>query len=110
MKIDAMQRQTYIIAFITSLAAVSALAWQTSVGPASAPVFSLHISEDGAPHALSLSATGTENAFPSLINTPPTWMFSREWDAVRLTVRGVDEADEATSVRFGPNPAFIILR
>ena len=72
--------------------------------------FTLHISEDGAPHALSLSATGTENAFPSLINTPPTWMFSREWDAVRLTVRGVDEADEATSVRFGPNPAFIILR
>ena len=200
MKIDAMQRQTYIIAFITSLAAASALAWQTSVGPVPAPVFidmerstnvqiqaetiqrcrvfecslsliatpsnavevafgksrngdgvrhpgdemfaigweggawfvvsatnriysvqqegsahrslsfTLHISEDGAPHALSLSATGTENAFPSLINTPPTWMFSREWDAVRLTVRGVDEADEATSVRFGPNPAFIILR
>ena len=70
----------------------------------------LHLSEDGAPRSLSLSATGTENAFPSLINTPPTWMFSREWDAVRLTVRGVDEADEAATVRFGPNPAFIILR
>ena len=72
--------------------------------------FTLHLSEDGAPRSLSLSATGTENAFPSLINTPPTWMFSREGDAVRLAVRGVSEADEAATVRFGPNPAFIILR
>ena len=72
--------------------------------------FTLHLSEDGAPRSLSLSATGTENAFPSLINSPPTWMFSREWDAVRLAVRGVSEADEAATVRFGPNPAFIILR
>ena len=70
----------------------------------------LHLSEDGAPRSLSLAATGTENAFPPLIDTPPTWMFSREWDAVRLTVRGVDEADEAATVRFGPNPFFIILR
>ena len=72
--------------------------------------FTLHLSEDGAPRSLSLSATGTENAFPSLIASPPTWMFSREWDAVRLTVRGVDEADETATVRFGPNPVFIILR
>ena len=195
-----MKLQTYIIAFAISLAATSALAWQTPVGPAPVPTFNdmerstnapinpevlqharvfecsvsllatpsnavevafgtsrngdgilhhgdetfavgweggawfvasatnriysvqqegtarrslsftLHLSEDGAPRSLSLSATGTENAFPSLINTPPTWMFSREWDAVRLTVRGVDEADEAATVRFGPNPAFIILR
>ena len=70
----------------------------------------LHLSEDGVPRSLSLSATDTENAFPSLINSPPIWMFSREWDAVRLTVRGVDEADEAATVRFGPNPVFIILR
>ncbi len=70
----------------------------------------LHLSEDGAPRSLSLSATGTENAFPSLINSPPIWMFSREWDAVRLTVRGVGEADESASIRFGPNPVFIILR
>ena len=72
--------------------------------------FTLHLSENGAPRSLSLSATGTENAFPSLIDVPPTWTFSREWDAVRLTVRGVDEADEAVAVRFGPNPVFIILR
>ncbi len=192
--------QTYIIAFAISLAAASALAWQTPVGPAPAPAFidmerstnapiqvesiqqcrvfecsisllaspsnavevafgtsrngdgilhhgdetfaigwgggswfvasatnricsvqqectarrslsfTLHISENGVPRTLSLSADGAGNAFSAIIASPPTWMFSREWDAVRLTVRGVDEADEATSVRFGPNPAFIILR
>ena len=72
--------------------------------------FALHLSEDGAPRSLSLTATGTETAFPSLSASPPTWMFSREWNAVRLTVRGVGEADESASIRFGPNPVFIILR
>ena len=195
-----MKLQTYIIAFAISLAATSALAWQTPVGPAPMPTFAdmerttnapidratlqytrvfeclvslfanpsnavevafgtsrngddvlyhgdetfaigweggawfvasatnricsvqqegaarrslsftLHLSENGAPRSLSLAATGTETAFPSLIASPPTWMFSREWDAVRLTVRGVSEADETVTVRFGPNPAMIILR
>ncbi len=72
--------------------------------------FTLHLSEDGVPRTLSLSADGAKNDFSSLIDTPPTWMFSREWDAVRLTVRGVGEAEESASVHFGPNPAFIILR
>lgn len=72
--------------------------------------FTLHVSEEGVPRTLSFSADGMENAFQSLIDTPPTWMFSREWDTVRLTVRGVGEADEAATVRFGPNPVYIILR
>ena len=70
----------------------------------------LHVSEDGVPRALFLSATGTGNAFPSLASSPPTWMFSREWDAARLTARSGVEADEAASVRFGPNPVFLIMR
>ena len=44
------------------------------------------------------------------VASPLAWMFSREWNAVRLTVRGVGEADEAATVRFGPNPIYIILR
>ena len=72
--------------------------------------FTLHLSEEGAPHSLSLSANGADNAFSPLVASPPAWMFAREWDAVRLTVRGVGEADEVATVRFGPNPVFIILR
>ena len=71
---------------------------------------SLHVSEDGVPRTLSLSADDAENAFSAIIDLPPAWMFSREWDAVRLTVRGGGEAEEVASVRFGPNPVFIILR
>ena len=72
--------------------------------------FTLHVSEEGVPRTLTLSADGMENALQSLIDMPPTWMFSREWDTVRLTVRGVGEAEEAATVRFGPNPVYIILR
>ena len=72
--------------------------------------FTLHVSEDGVPRTLSLSAAGAENAFTSLVDAPPDWMFSREWDAIRLTARGVGDSVERASVRFGPNPAFIILR
>ena len=70
----------------------------------------LHVSDDGVPRTLSLTADDAENAFSAIIDLPPVWMFSREWDAVRLTVRGVDGSNEKASVRFGPNPVFIILR
>ena len=112
-----------IIILASSLTTATALAWQTPVGPTPTPTFinmerTTNVAiQDGAlqrarvfARTLFLSATGTENAFPSLIDTPPTWMFSREWDAVRLTVRGVGEAEEAITVRFGPNPVFVILR
>ena len=70
----------------------------------------LHLSADGAPRTLLLSADCTNNAFSAIIDSPPDWMFSREWDAIRLTVRGICDSVESASVRFGPNPAFIILR
>ena len=72
--------------------------------------FTLHVSEDGVPRTLSLSADGAENAFTSLVDAPPDWMFSREWDAIRMTARGVYDSVESAAVRFGPNPVFIILR
>ncbi len=72
--------------------------------------FTLHVSEEGVPRTLSLSADSTENDFSAIIDLPPDWMFSRDWDAIRMTARGVSEADETASVRFGPNPAMLILR
>ena len=72
--------------------------------------FTLHVSDEGVPRTLSLSADCTDNAFSAIIDSPPAWMFSREWDAIRLSVRGAYDSVESASVRFGPNPAFIILR
>ena len=57
-----------------------------------------------------LSAAGAEDAFASLVVTPPAWMFSRDWDAVRLTVRGVDEQAENVSVQFNADPWVLIMR
>jgi hypothetical protein len=71
--------------------------------------FMLRVSEDDVPRTLSFSADGMENAFSSVAVPPPVWMFSRAWDMVRLAVRGIDEAEESVSVRFGPNPVFLIL-
>ena len=70
----------------------------------------LHLSENGVPCTLSLAADGAENAFSAIMDSPPDWMFSHEWDAMRLTARGACDSVENASVRFGPNPAFIILR
>ena len=72
--------------------------------------FTLHVSEDGVPRTLSFFADGAENTFSAIIDSPATWMFSREWDAIRLTARGACDSVENASVSFGPNPAFIILR
>ena len=70
----------------------------------------LHVSENSVPRTLSLAADGAGNAFSAIIDLPPDWMFSHEWDAIRLTARGACDSVESASVRFGPNPAFIILR
>ena len=72
--------------------------------------FTLHVSEDGVPRTLSLSPDCTNNAFSAIIDSPPNWMFSREWDTIRLIVRGMSDSVESASVQFGPNPAFIILK
>ena len=72
--------------------------------------FTLRVSETGAPHSLTLSATGAGDAFASLVTFPPAWMFSRSWDTVRLTVRGVDEQAESVSVQFNTDPWVLIMR
>jgi hypothetical protein len=121
---NTMNLRSSIFAFATSLVStVTALSRQPPVGPAPAPSFAdLERTTNVLVQVETLqrcrvfecemivSATGADNAFPSLIASPPAWMFSREWNAVRLTVRGVGEADEAATVRFGPNPIFLILR
>ena len=46
----------------------------------------------------------------SVTNAPPARLFSSDWDAVRLTVRGTDERDEALSVRLDTDAGVLILR
>ena len=72
--------------------------------------FQLRLTENGEPHRLTLTATGAGDAFAALVVDPPDWMFSRNWDTVRLTIRGVDDPDENVSVQFNADPWVLIMR
>ena len=65
---------------------------------------SLRVDERGAPVA------GSCGAFTNLPARPPSWLFSREWDAVRLAVRGFGPRDESVSVRLDADASVMILR
>ncbi len=72
--------------------------------------FQLRLTEAGQPHRLTLTATGAGDAFASLVANPPDWLFSRDWNAVRLTIRGADDPAEAVSVKFNTDPWVLIMR
>ena len=72
--------------------------------------FALRISKDGRPSSLAVIADGGGSAFADLEAAPPDWLFSRSWDTIRLTVRGVDDPAEAVSVRFDNCPAVFLVR
>ena len=72
--------------------------------------FQLRLSEDGEPHRLTIAATGAGDAFSALASNPPNWMFSRDWNTVRLTIRGADDPAEAVSVKFNTDPWVLIMK
>ena len=72
--------------------------------------FQLRLTEEGEPHRLTIAATGAGDAFASLAANPPDWMVSRDWNAVRLTIRGADDPVEAVTVKFNTDPWVLIMR
>ncbi|MBQ7667605.1 MAG: hypothetical protein IJS46_06390 [Kiritimatiellae bacterium] len=71
---------------------------------------SMRISAFGSPHDLAVSAEGDGAAFGALCASAPEWLFSRGWNAARLTVRGIDPTGESVSVRFATDPGTFIIR
>ena len=72
--------------------------------------FQLRLTEEGEPHRLTIAATGAGNSFVSLAANPPDWMFSRDWNVVRLTIRGADDPAEAVTVKFNTDPWVLIMK
>ena len=72
--------------------------------------FSMRVASGERPRALSICADGAGAAFDALCESPPDWLFSREWNVVRLTIRGVDPAGESVAVRFATDPGTLIFR
>ena len=72
--------------------------------------FSVRVPAFGPPCDLSLSAEGAGSAFAELVAAPPEWLFSRNWNVIRLTTRGVDNPDESIAVRFATDPGMLMLK
>ena len=72
--------------------------------------FSVRVPAFGPPRDLSIFADGAGSAFTELIAAPPEWLFSRNWNVIRLTTRGVDDPGESVSVRFATDPGMMILK
>jgi hypothetical protein len=72
--------------------------------------FSIRVSEEGVPTRFTVSADGLGDAFATLTNAPPLWLFSRDWDAVRVTANGVDATAEAVGIRLDNDPWLFIAR
>ena len=68
--------------------------------------FSVRVSADGVPTRFSIS----DDAFASLTNAPPAWLFSRNWDAVRVTAGGMDATAETVGIRLDNDPGLFIAR
>lgn len=72
--------------------------------------FSVRVPAFGPPRDLSIFADGAGSAFTELIAAPPEWLFSRNWNVIRLTTRGVDNPDESIAVRFATDPGMLMLK
>ena len=59
------------------------------------------------------SVVASENGTPVVWNLPeslPEWMFSREWDTMRLAVRGADAPDEMVRARARVDGTALIVK
>lgn len=73
-------------------------------------VFDLRVEDDGTPTGLSIRDDAGPVPFPSFSERLPAWLFSRDWNVVRLTVRGTDPRDETLAVRLDADGSLLLLR
>ena len=73
--------------------------------------FTVRLHPDGRPRAMEALEDGASLAFSELDDsTPPKWLFTKSWDLLKVTARGVDLDNECVSVRFGTDPMILLLR
>lgn len=61
------------------------------------------------PRRLDASENG-ETIFPGLAESPPSWLYSADWNMLRLTVRGADAPNEDVGVRLNVKGYVINVR
>ncbi|MGN0845099.1 MAG: hypothetical protein ACI4QT_07765 [Kiritimatiellia bacterium] len=70
----------------------------------------LRIRADGSPLSLEIEDSTVGGIFTNLSKAPPAWLFSRDWDAVRSTIRGTDAHNETVSVHIASDSGLLMLR
>ena len=67
---------------------------------------------DGRPLTLELMDGSVSLAFPdlALLPVPPTWMYSKHWNLLKVTARGVDAQNEQITVKLSNDAVILLLR
>ena len=67
---------------------------------------------DGLPRALELADGSSPLAFTglNLSPAPPAWMFSKDWNLLKVVARGTDEQNEQISVILSNDAVMLLLR
>ena len=79
-----------------------------SPGPVSLS-WMLNFSPAGVPKSLATSVSGT-GVFAALAEHPPQFLFSKDWNMVRVTCRGIESPHPSLSGSFANHPFVIRLR
>ena len=74
--------------------------------------FLMTLGADGLPRALELTDGTTTLAFAGidLSPPPPAWMFSKDWNLLKVVARGTDEQNEQITVVLSNDAVMLLLR
>jgi len=74
--------------------------------------FLMTLGADGLPRALELTDGTTPLAFAGidLSPPPPAWMFSKDWNLLKVVARGTDAQNETVTVELANDAVILLLR
>jgi len=73
--------------------------------------FTVHLESNDSPDRLDTFGNGIPITFAGLDDaSPPEWLFSKTWNVLKVTARGVDMHNDHVSVRFNIDPVIFLLR
>lgn len=73
--------------------------------------FIVYLDSNGYPRHLDTFADGVPISFAGLDgSSPPEWLFSKTWNMLKITARGVDVHNEHVSIKLNTDPVVFLLR
>ena len=99
--------------FITSDALTNRLtATPADSGPRKELSLKMTLNGAGLPLTLKLADGNTSLVFSDLmlLPVPPTWMYSKHWNLLKVTARGVDAQNEQITVKLSNDAVILLLR